>query len=62
MKNTSKEEINSRVVEAINNSAEIHRMYSNMFNVERPTKESQGEKSLVAKITDIKNATIRLNS
>lgn len=62
MKNTSKEEINNRVVEVINNSAEIHRMYPNKFNMGRPTNESQVEKSLVAKITDIKNVTIRLNS
>jgi hypothetical protein len=62
MKNTSKEQINNRVVEPINNSVEIHRMYPNKFNMERPIKESQVEKSLVAKITDIKNVTIRRNS
>jgi hypothetical protein len=32
-------------------------MYPNKFNMGRPTKESQVEKSLVAKITDIKNVT-----
>jgi hypothetical protein len=49
MKNTCKEEINYRVLEAINNSTGIH------GNMERPTKESEVEKSLVEKITDIKN-------
>jgi hypothetical protein len=49
MKNTSKEEINNRVVEPINNSAELQRMNPNKFNMERPTKESQVERSLVQK-------------
>jgi spermidine/putrescine-binding protein len=62
MKNTSKEEINKRVVEAINNSVEIHIIHPNKFNMERLTKESHVEKSLVAKITEIKNVTIRHNS